>query len=65
MPSSALKERMKKYGITGKERLRLERALNTLADFEGQVKHALRETTAGGERSHTDVCHALRELVDD
>lgn len=56
-------EARKKYGVTGKDARRLERALCTLADFEGVVKDAL---TDGGIGDHAvgEVCAAIRKIID-
>ncbi len=58
-------ERLKKYGLGPHDVIRLERALCTLGDYEGPIKKALAECHGGGgERDHSNVCAALRRLVD-
>ncbi len=58
-------ERLKKYGLEPCDLIRLERALCTIADYEGPIKKALAEGHGGGgERDHSNVCDALRRLVD-
>jgi hypothetical protein len=63
MSVTATKEQLKEYGVSRRDAARLERALCTLADFEGPIKQAL---TAGGgtDLSLGDVCDALRRIVD-
>lgn len=55
-----------KHGIDMHEARRLERALCTLADFEGQIKSVLRDEIGDGasDHDHAHVCAALRHLVD-
>jgi hypothetical protein len=59
-------ERLKKLGITAKDRDRLERCLCTLADFEGLIKDTLRNEVRDGASAydHAHVCAALRRIVD-
>lgn len=56
---------LKQYGLTPADARRLERALCTLADFEGTVKRALADSGArNGDWAHVNVCKALRHVVD-
>ena len=57
------KEARAKYGVSGKDAKRLERALCTLADFEGPVKDALTDD-AVNDGAHRDVCAAIRKIID-
>lgn len=51
--------------VKAKDRKKLERALCTLADYEGEIKEALRDLGQGGSDWDLHrVCDALRLLVD-
>lgn len=50
--------------IKAKDRQKLERALCTLVDYEGEVKEALRESR-GSDTDFHNICDALRRLVDE
>lgn len=49
--------------LTDKDYEALERALCTLVDYEEVIKDRL-ASFGTGERAHSDVCHALRQIVD-
>ena len=54
------------YGISGREALRIERALCTLADHEGLLKHVGESNGLPNfSHAHGDVCRILREIADD
>jgi len=49
--------------LRARDRQRLERALCALADFEGEIKRAAHITNF--DHSFHEVCHVLREMLDD
>lgn len=53
---------VKSLGLDGKDAKRIERALCTLADYEGPIKQAGR--TGNFAHAHADVCAALRKIAD-
>jgi hypothetical protein len=56
--------RLSKYGLEPRDKQRLERALCTLADYEGPLKQVLCGEIGGHENDHARVCGALRWIVD-
>lgn len=63
MPFDATKEHLAKFNVDRRDAARLERALCTLADFEGSVKKALSEVGHSDHGLH-DVCDAIRLIID-
>ena len=57
------REALAKYGLNGNDAQRLERALCTLADYEGPVRQALSER-ALDPRAVSEVCAAIRRILD-
>lgn len=60
----SLEDRQKEHGITEEAAHRLELALCTLGDFEGPLKDVLVKLF-GTQQGHTQVCAAIRHLVDE
>lgn len=60
---NASPEWLQQHKLKTRDALRLARALGVLADYEGVIKRALRETHANQSDYHC-VCAALRYLVD-
>lgn len=59
----ATPEHLKAVGLNGNDARRLFNALSALADYEGQVKDALR-ALGHSDWDHSHTCDALRYLVD-
>lgn len=58
-------QRRSRYGINEEGATQLQQALETLAAFEGPLKHMLEDLTPRGPDSHSDVCFALRMALQD
>lgn len=55
---------LKEQGIGRRDAQRLFTALCTLADYEGLIVRTMERCCRGSHRDHSDVCHALRKIVD-
>jgi hypothetical protein len=56
---------VRSLGLSGADAMRIERALCTLADFEGPIKAAGSKLGRGNfAHAHADVCSVLRAIAD-
>lgn len=60
----ATDEHLKSLGIGRRDAQKLFTALCTLADYEGLIVCTMAKRNRGNERAHSDVCAALRAIVD-